>query len=360
MEMSSENMLMPELKFDLSQKDWSDQPPELLEKIYKKLVISGQARFALICKPWLFVAASAKSHALPEPWLVFRYPHGDRLVPENKNEFFGLSDNRFYRPDAIIPNEGCEILGSCNGWIVTQRQLPVAGKEPLVLVNPILNAEIKLPPISSDRNVGDIKKLVVVVETTGDISVVTSVILLATNFIISIKLDRNRWEYHYICNSEDIVYYKGKIYALEIHPYTVLTVISWDEQMKLLPMQFQVVQGIFHPSSSEKNRAKAYLVESGEDLLIVTRQVQTGGFDVFKLVEGKCCVDAVKQQSLGDQALFSGRGGCISLSVGEFSQFEGNHIYFIDTPKEKEEEHGVYSLKDGCTKSIFNLNLLLA
>ncbi|KAL6222749.1 hypothetical protein ACLB2K_006140 [Fragaria x ananassa] len=81
---------------------------------------------------------------------------------------------------------------------------------------------------------------------------------------------------------------------------------------------------------------KAYLVESRGELLIVREHYKnfdlTAEFEVFKLVMANGFADAVKLESLGDQALFCGSDGCISLAVGEFSLFEENHIYFIACP----------------------------
>lgn len=155
--------------------------------------------------------------------------------------------------------------------------------------------------------------------------------------------------------SADIAFYKGKIHGLvitqegrfEIHVSGLDTLFE----------QLYVVRGIAATRCNGMSYSYYYyyLVESRGDLLFVTRQFKNlrGGFEVFKLVLANGFADAVKLHSLGDQALFCGSHGCISLPVGEFSLFQENHIYFIPYPDFKCscEVRGM-SLKDGSIKQI--------
>ncbi|KAM5571697.1 F-box protein [Rosa sericea] len=317
---------------------WSVLPPELWEEIYKRLpAMSDRIRFASICKDWLSIAAASKPPPpppVPESWLLFR----------GTSEFLSLPGERVYRFNNIIPPKEHIIVGASNGWVLTED--PVCYRL-LILVNPILNAQIMLPILPKIHfDLGDMKKLLVV--TIGDNSVLPPGVFIHTqsDSLIVCTCDNGPWRdaLHEVFN--DVLFYNGKIYTLEIQNYkTIVTAYSLNEQLQPLRISSRYVgQDI-----ETETRVEACLVESRGDLLLVKKQSSqrqhTTGFQVFKLllVEEDGSLGCVKLQSLGDQALFWDRDGCISLpAVGKISLFEENHIYFINVLY----EIGVYSLKD--------------
>ncbi|KAL1804271.1 hypothetical protein ACET3Z_032918 [Daucus carota] len=113
------------------------------------------------------------------------------------------------------------------------------------------------------------------------------------------------------------------------------------------------------------NNIILYLVESGVDILLVTRitgtlhengqQVHaTRYFDVFTYnFDDKRWV---KVDSLGDRSLFLGGDHSLSLSVLDIQGCQGNSIYFTDhissISNETGVDTGVFSLEDGSIKKL--------
>ncbi|KAK9945928.1 hypothetical protein M0R45_011418 [Rubus argutus] len=318
-------------------------PPELWGEIYKRLVLSDRIRFSSVL-PLISISISQKPPPppVPESWLLLGHTVSCYL---RKNRFHCLSDKRVYSFGNIIPRD-CRVLGSSNGWLLTI----LASSIELNLLNPILNAQIRIAKLSS---LSYIKKLLVV-ETraaSGDSTVIVR------NNVDRVIVYRNTEYYDQAFEappSADIAFYKGKIYGLVITQRRFEIHVSG---LEALFEQLYVVRGIAPTwcNGMSYSYYYYYLVESRGDLLFVTRQFKNlrGGFQVFKLVLANGFADAVKLHSLGDQALFCGSHGCISLPVGEFSLFLENHLYFIPDPgfKCSCEVCGV-SLKDGSIKQI--------
>ncbi|XP_062028545.1 uncharacterized protein LOC133744457 [Rosa rugosa] len=296
--------------------------------------MSDRIRFASICKDWLSIAAAKPPPPppVPESWLLFR----------GTSKFLSLPQERVYRFNNIIPPKEHIIVGASNGWVLTEH--PECYRL-LILVNPILNAQIMLPILPKRHDdLGDMKKLLVA--TFGDNSVLPAGVFIHTQWdsLIVCTCDNGPWRdaLHEVFN--DVLFYNGKIYTLEIQKSkTIVTAYSLNEQLQPLLSRRYVGQDI-----ETETRVEACLVESRGDLLLVKRQFSqqghTTGFQVFKLllVEEDGSARCVKLQSLGDQALFWGRDGCISLpAAGRFSLFEENHIYFMNILY----KIGVYSLK---------------
>lgn len=314
---------------------WSALPSELWEEIFKRLPMSDQIRFASVSKNWLSIAATKPPPPpVPDPWLIF---------PSTK-EFLSLSQKRIYKfDDRMPPNESdCRIAGTCNGWVLTTQRLPHPIGDCLVLVNPNSHAEVyfKSPTIPY----GDLKKPHIV-------SYVDSVLRLFITYTSP----------HVFY--DHITLYNGKLYCLKIHKSeSTFAVYGFRYDEKLTTLQWeQLYQFEEIEAKTSREELEAYLVVSNGDLLLVKRQIlrRNNVFEVFKLVLGDEATPAhcVKLQSLGDEALFWDRDGCISLPVGKFSLFKENHIYF-SVPKSRDDigqEIGVYSLKCGRTRKLFSL-----
>ncbi|XP_024171421.1 F-box protein At2g26160-like [Rosa chinensis] len=306
--------------------------------------MSDRIRFASICKDWLSIAAAKPPPPppVPESWLLFR----------GTSKFLSLPEERVYRFNNTIPPKEHIIVGASNGWVLTED--PECYRL-LSLVNPILNAQIMLPILPRIHYLlEDMKKLLVV--TFGDNSVLPAGVFIHTQWdsLIVCTCDNGPWRDALHEDFNDVLFYSGKIYTLEIQKSkTIVTAYSLNEQLQ----PFLISSRYVGQDIETETRVEACLVESRGDLLLVQKQFSqrqhTTGFQVFKLllVEEDGSLRCVKLQSLRDQALFWDRNGCISLpAVGKFSLFKENHIYFINVLY----EIGVYSLKDERIKRFDN------
>ncbi|KAL6182596.1 hypothetical protein ACLB2K_044015 [Fragaria x ananassa] len=317
-------------------------PRELWEKIYERLPTTDRIRFASVSNNWLSIATT-KPPPPPvlDPWLMFR----------GANEFWSLSQNRFYRFDNINPTKKKhEILGASDGWLlITEHPGPeVTTQKSLILVNPISNAKILLPPIEYTQ-IQDMKKLVVV--TLGD-SVVPARVYIRTrmNYLYldaCIRYNRT-WINHpmAIGYSDDVLVYDGKLYNLTVRRSKTSSTIVINVRSLNDAGGEHTYNVVEHKGFS--GFLEAYLVQSCGDLLLVKRFHQRK-FEVFKLVlvDEESLARCVELESLEQgQALFWGRDGCVSVPVGKFSSFEENHIYFSVKRLDQSYEIGAYSLKD--------------
>nr|XP_011459154.1 PREDICTED: uncharacterized protein LOC105349888 [Fragaria vesca subsp. vesca] len=235
------------------------------------------------------------------------------------------------------------------------------------LVNLMSNTQIRIIPLGLCWfDIKNIKKLFVLERrpTSSSESIYNTnfdlIMLAPVSAQLNIVLCTNN-KFHRLgfMGYNDILLYKGELYALRIIRGTCFGIHVFDQEQIY---RIYLIRGI----APNSNKDEVYLVESGGDLFLVRRQpndlLQTAGFDVFKLTtdEYECWyLNAVKLQSLGNhQALFWGRQGCFSVPVEESSPFEEDHIYFIHVLEENRlTEYGVYSLKDGSIKQVPNLNV---
>lgn len=195
---------------------------------------------------------------MPESWLLFGHTVSSYLC---KNRFHCLSDKRVYSFGNIIPND-CNVLGSSNGWLLTK----LAFSDQLNLLNPILNAQIRIAKLSSLCN---IKKLLVV-ETRAAFG--DSTVIVRDN-VDRVIVFRNIEFYNQDFTappSADIAFYKGKIHGLVITQGRFEIHVSG---LDTLFEQLYVVRGIAASRCNGMSYSYYYyyLVESRGDLFVCNK-----------------------------------------------------------------------------------------
>ncbi|PIA25255.1 hypothetical protein AQUCO_12000002v1 [Aquilegia coerulea] len=136
----------------------------------------------------------------------------------------------------------------------------------------------------------------------------------------------------------DLLLYKGMLYGLTV----ATTLVCFElhdssnplgcKELNMLPKGRVIKRRIIYGD---------YLVESGEELLMVHRirsfvnngdgaKYTTIKFSVYRLHQTNDLFEWVEVQSLGNQMLFLGRNTSISVSTDDIPGLKGNCIYFID------------------------------
>lgn len=156
--------------------------------------------------------------------------------------------------------------------------------------------------------------------------------------------------------SEDVIYCKGLCYAVDKQGGVVICDFRHDApRVSFIETQNQLIGDM------------QYLVNSGDELLLVTRHLdlefnfehdqsyliyRTKRFEVSRLVWSGPYWERVK--NLYDQMLFIGENSSLSLSASDFTGCMGNCIYFTDDYSETnydggfgEHDIGIYKLLDG-------------
>ncbi|XP_042502409.1 F-box protein At2g26160-like [Macadamia integrifolia] len=130
----------------------------------------------------------------------------------------------------------------------------------------------------------------------------------------------------------DVIFYKQKIVALKTDGEVVI--IDATPEFK--------VEQILEPPDLFRPTQKLYLVESNDDLLILSRELylkeyvfRTSGFLVYKLdltrnSSGSINAEWYEVKSLGDWILFPGLCPSSSFTIHDFPRCKGNCIYFTD------------------------------
>lgn len=161
--------------------------------------------------------------------------------------------------------------------------------------------------------------------------------------------------------SEDVVYLEGLFFA--VNKYGGVAVCD--------------VRGVspsvsFMETPRQMGADMQYLVNSGDDLLLVSRYLdldnvddesnvvyRTVGFDVFKMDWSGPRWEKVKD--LGDRMLFIGLNSSSSLSASDFPECFGNSIYFTDDYSEfnferavGEHDSGIFRLCDETIQGRWN------
>lgn len=368
--------------------DWTQLPRELFESISKCLTIyADYLRFRAVCHSWRSSVSNIPRHLPPQlPWLMLPYTQS----LQSHLAFFDLSAQSLHLlelPEAASHRK--RRCGSSHGWLVILGETPE-----VLLLNPLTRSKIHLPPLSTfpyvlSFNYSEVGKEYELRGTFGDIhrrglremrdSFIKKVVLSSSpqsdnnnnkNFIaLAILLQPDILAYckngdqswtllhsaRFFC--EDVIYHKDLFYAVDKQGAIVVCDLhSESPSVSIIRM----------PIESRGDRR--YLVNSGDELLMVTRYVElhydgiapyslnafykTVRFEVFRMVWSGPRWEKVT--SLGDRMLFVGENSSFSLPASDFPGCLGNSIYFTDDDCEfnldsdlGEYDLGIFKIWDG-------------
>ncbi|XP_022772597.1 F-box protein SKIP23-like [Durio zibethinus] len=360
--------------------DWTKLPPELLESIAENVKIyADYIRFRAVCRSWRSSIPKIPFRLPPQlPWLM--------LPPsQSHGAFYDLSTNkvRFLSlPESSNPTQ--RHCGSSHGWLIILDESPS-----ILLLNPFSRANLLLPPLSTFPNVDSfnysdigkeyslrspsggrytrnlrqmrdsfIKKIVLSANPSKDLHFVAIAILNQTGELAYCKNGDESWRFIEDAQSysQDVIYCKGLCYAVDKQGGIVICDVRHESpRVSFIETPRQLMGDM------------QYLVNSGDELLLVTRHLdldfnfepdqyyliyRTKRFEVSRLVWRGPHWERVK--SLYDKMLFIGENSSLSLSASDFTGCKGNCIYFTDDYSETnydgafgEHDIGIYKLWDG-------------
>ncbi|KAK6256956.1 hypothetical protein QUC31_000415 [Theobroma cacao] len=363
--------------------DWTQLPPELLQSISENLKIyADYIRFRAVCRSWRSSIPKTPFHLPPQlPWLM--------LPPSQSHQshraFYDLSTKRLRflsLPESSNPNK--RHCGSSHGWLIILDESPT-----ILLLNPLSRAKLHLPPLSTFPNVDSfnysdigkeyslrspsggrytrnlrqmrdsfIKKIVLSANPSKDPRFVAIAILNQTGELAYCKNGDKSWRFIEGAHpySEDVIYCRGLCFAVDKHGGIVICDVRNDSP-----------RISFIETPRQLGGDMQYLVNSGDELLLVTRHLdldfdfepdqshlvfRTKRFEVSRLIWNGPYWERVN--SLNDKMVFVGENSSLSLSASYFTGCMGNCVYYTDDYSETnyggafgEHDIGIYNLWDG-------------
>jgi hypothetical protein len=352
--------------------DWTQLPRELLQSISKKLTLySDYVRFRAVCPQWRSSVQRFPRHLPPQfPWLMLPL---SKSQLQSHRSFYDVSTNKTHHLE--LP-EACHSqvrVDSSNGWLVI-----IDSSSAILLLNPLTLAKFNLPPLSSFPNVVSLNFSKVskeyeytIREASGKIyrlklgemrnffikKIVLSSCSVDKDNFIAVAIVNETGELAYCKNGHqywtsmgyvglaccDVTYFKEKFYAVDAAGSVVVCDVSGESpSVSVIRMRFSSTIGyVCH---------KVYLVNSGDELLAVVRQLdhqlpqqgpfmfylRTVYFVVYRMNWSKQRWSSV--EDLGDRVLFVRESSSVSLSAADVQRCSRlspnecfkNCIYFTD------------------------------
>ncbi|KAL2557452.1 ABC transporter family protein [Forsythia ovata] len=357
--------------------DWTDLPMDILVVIAESLtVIEDFTSFSAVCKEWQSATAILKK----KPSLPTRYP---RIMLSEKVD---TMDQR----NQDDPS-GRRCLGAHYGWLFT-----VGFDLQINLLHPFSRQQICLPPFltfpaqryeydetympqediesfvkkiaissnpQSKNNLHDYNHECVILAIYGEFGVLAFA-----------RLGDTLWTNIQVpsCCYDDVLYHKGRFYAVDCHGVVVVCDINDNNDPKAI---------VVAPAPSETHdQIQKYLVESSGDLLLVSRirggtlfegddddnkkaLYYTIDFSILRLEEyheegNNYAYKLTKVNTLEDRALFLGNN--VSTSLPSSECIKANCIYFTDDnhelfcigePGGGGRDTGIFDIENGIIQS---------
>ncbi|KAL2555974.1 putative F-box protein [Forsythia ovata] len=379
----------------LDMADWTDLPMDILVVIAESLtVIEDFTSFSAVCKEWQSATAILKK----KPSLPTRYP---RIMLSEKvdTKDQGNQDDRYFLN--LLTSKTCKLklpearsrrcLGAHYGWLFT-----VGFDLQINLLHPFSRQQICLPPlltfpdqqyeydetyppqevirsfvkkiaISSNpqtkNNLHDYNHECVILAIYGEFDVLAFARLgdtLWTNIQVPSRC------------YDDVLYYKGKFYAVDCHGVVFVCDINDNNDPKAT---------VVAPAPSEtQDQDQKYLVESSGDLLLVSRirggtifegddddnkkaLYYTIDFSILRLEEyheegNNYAYKLTKVNTLEDRALFLGNNVSTSLPSSEcikanciYFTDDNHELYFIGESGGGGRDTGIFDIENGTIQS---------
>lgn len=355
-----------------------------------------KVRIRNICVAWNFYLPKLPNHQVKQ-LLWLSHPLNNKT--EASHGLFNPIDKKVY--NIFLPEARKKLFkGSSYGWIVTVEDIHSSSPTDMHFINPITRACIKLPQRTEFANVveylpnevdeefilrmcydvpndyhfveGFVDKMRMSLYDVS-LAMTTKVVLLSAPcdecVVVAIygqfeqlawcRCNDKKWTHIYtrLTNFIDIVFHKGKLYALtEFGQLFMFENIGTDLDTKWTEIATSIPIPIMN---------SAYLAYCSDgSLIIVTRHFEydetrreymlhTIGFEVYKLDPSNSSWTEVKD--IGNEILFLGFNSATLVSSHDFLGCKRNHIYFsdccttFDTMDENENSDadiGVFNLED--------------
>ncbi|KAF5740910.1 F-box protein SKIP23-like [Tripterygium wilfordii] len=378
--------------------DWTQLPPELVERISKSVtILRDYVCLRAVCRPWRSSIPPNPNHLrLQLPWLLL--PQSD--PNQSHRPFFDLSTNKFYSlylPEISPTMRQC---GSSHGWLIIVDDTP-----DIFIIKPLTRAKINLPSFltspsvvsfnhadidsqyklyltldhdyvypHSSRETRDtyIKKIVLSSSPSTDNNfTAVAIVRIHLGRLAYYRNNKDRcWKLTDAVNYLDIVCHNGLFYVLylqEKHGVAVFNMSKGD----LTRVSLVILE---RPTSMDfRLSIDIRLVCSGDDVLLVVQHMERDveyfpdprekslwkskvlWMEVFRFGWRRRRLERVRD--LGDRALFVGQNNGFSLLASDCAGCMKNCIYFTDYTNEGEQyrdlfgdyEVGIFRL---CDKSI--------
>ncbi|KAL3830030.1 hypothetical protein ACJIZ3_018832 [Penstemon smallii] len=380
-------MVIKKAKKKYSSPDWTSLPTDLVHLILEKLILlEDYIRFSAVCKRWFSVGQDQKLHRLKTnifnqpPMLVI--PQG-RTSPVTRS-LYNVMERKTYVGSRFEYDNF--FVGSSFGWLAT-----VSENLAIDLINPFSGKTIELPPISKVvpdpnpnvflHNAHDLimqsyslnpeiwrrSRVVKVILSDNpclnpDNYIVAAIVygFYTMAFIRPGKDDSWTYLNQEILFLDDILFYKGKLYAVD-YKDRLIKINDLDKDSSAPNVEILI------PKCDYEFIKGSCLAESVDgELLHVKRihwdklcegRIYTKQFQVFKLGKVKDGgkeerVGWVEIESLGSQALFLGMNHSVSILVNDdlSPYIQQNSIYYMDCNLDRGEyrfdDVGIYNLKD--------------
>ncbi|KAM7529724.1 hypothetical protein LguiB_033134 [Lonicera macranthoides] len=393
---------------------WSKLSLDLLNAIDDYLVLyADKVRIRSICMAWNSYLPKMPNHQVKQfPWLLHPLDNNS----EASHALFNPIDEKLYA--IYLPEVHGKIFkGSSYGWVASVEDINSSSPTDIYLINPITRARITLPPrtefadvvqyrpdevgeefivrMDYDNEPNDVHGYDSDAEGYVDEHIASLYIAslnLTTKIVLSsapcdecavvaiyghalqlawCRFNDKEWTHIYagLCNFMDILFHKGKLYALTMFgKLFMFENIGTDLDTKVTEIALNVAM--------PKTRC-AHLAECSDGSLIVVLRylendkiapkrymVRTIGFKVYKFDSlGSSWFEV---NNIGDDILFLGLNSSRAIASRGLKGYKGNHIYFSDedtndSPNADENERfysdvGVFNLKDRILESLPGLH----
>ncbi|XP_027190962.1 F-box protein At2g26160-like [Cicer arietinum] len=348
--------------------EWSELPPEIVETISIKLTIySDYIRFRSVCRNWLSSVPKTPLHLPPQlPCLILSH-----------QSFFNISTEKTHLFNLPLPSSSfslrTRICGSSHGWLIIIDETPH-----IRLFNPVTCVTLFLPPNHTFPNVisfnsSDIGREYLVTNPNSGFCYLnlrqmcktfvrkivlswsptksddfTAFAIVGLNNLAFCKKGYDSWILltNEVYFWEDAVYHNGLFYAVSKEGMIAVCDVDVRRVSIFGPMPPIQFGGDIH-----------YAVFSGEDLLLVTRDLEqefsdmvdecynymsmyrTVGFMVFKMDWNVMAWRRI--ETLCDKALFIGANSSMCFSAADFVGCRADCIYFTDDYSDSNHDDAV-------------------
>ncbi|KAJ3706186.1 hypothetical protein LUZ61_009891 [Rhynchospora tenuis] len=339
-------------------RDWSKLQDDIARVIVKKLWFYPYHRkFAAACTDWYRITKEVHG-PFQQNSIILLLPYN------NESEtcaMYTLSDSRTYEFHLGVLHDKF-IYGSSNGWVclddkaynmrlinlltMQQFELPY----PSYALDYISSTQLDIPLINTEI----MTKIVVSSSPSSSNDCIIAAIMSTFEELLVCRLGDKSWtpiiiresklKSNNCCQSlNDVIFFQGKIYAINsgrnllIVDYDGSNYVAWDT----FGPSYQEGDIIGQPSRDEScieglYMMRLYLVECSGKLLAVRRLGEfhpdnswsTQYFELFEFEESKETWRMIC--GLGEQSLFLGQNGSISVSAFEIPGCRPNCIYFTD------------------------------
>ncbi|XP_078150811.1 F-box/kelch-repeat protein At1g57790-like [Carex rostrata] len=342
----------------MSTPNWSELPNDVLGYLISFLCIPDYYRFGAVCRNWCTVAREKHHRPVQQlPWLVL----GEHIFTK-KRIFFNLSDNKHYYID--IPKlQGQFVCGSSFGWLFS-----VDITLNIRMLNPFTQECYNLP--SLDFNNKDVFKghhhdIVYKVILDHDPSESSDfMVMVIDGYYQTVAFWRRgdlTWtlpicQYDVVLN--DIIYFKGKFYAVGYICSHKIFVVDVGPNPKLIPLQHQV------PMIGKT--CKFFIIDLKGELLLLQRYKEetmlpnaTTNVVVHKLDFEEGIYSECKD--INSQAFFIGNNSPIVIDPIQLSGCTPNDIYFAHaTYRIGRNDLETYNIVTKCSAIYYPFNTLFS